>query len=450
MIDSLSEETQEKYKDSHLFKPWMKVVRLRQISSIQELKEYLEKNEEKKEVSWDIETESLDPNPNTLVGHCLSFDVNEAVYIPTRHKNFPNQNLDHDKVWELILQTIEHRKLVVFNYSFEGSCLRKLGINRPAKGDRVKDILLYNWLHDSSAMRLNLKDAVKKILGFEMLNIHEVPGIKLDAKAKGKINFGLSNPNDACLYAAADPVMTLRLYHNLKDEIEQNQRFILELEHAVLDSLAWMQATPLLVDRAFLKQGREDLNRWIRVVAAEIYKDADYEFNIGSTAEAIKYFEKKKVNLKKKSRIDKRSGLEVITSETNEKAMLSLAGKHRSVDLVLLYRKLLKERSTYLDSLLNDTTEDSPYIIFKFKSAGAPTGRFSSGGRDEGEIQFASMNSQSIPSSSSHRFCKCRLLSNPPLEQMNAVFLGISLTDGVKVEEETEEEKQDDLFEEEE
>ena len=63
----------------------------------------------------------------------------------------------------------------------------------------------------------------------------------------------------------------------------------------------------------------------------------------------------------------------------------------------------MKERSTYIDPLLNSTSEDSPAVTFRFVSIGAPTGRFSSGGVDEGDSMYAPMNPQAITSASDYK-----------------------------------------------
>lgn len=67
-----------------------------------------------------------------------------------------------------------------------------------------------------------------------------------------------------------------------------------------------------------------------------------------------------------------------------------------------------------MDALLNHTSEEKPEAVFKFKSVGAPTGRLASGGVDEGDLVYAPMNVQAIPSSSKYRKANCHLVKNPP------------------------------------
>jgi hypothetical protein len=106
-----------------------------------------------------------------------------------------------------------------------------------------------------------------------------------------------------------------------------------------------------------------------------------------------------------------------------------------------MLRKLKKEKDSYITSLLDSTSAERPYGIFKFKSAGAPTGRFASGGVEEGDINFIAVNAQSIPNANKYKYTKARLVKNPPISDMDAqLFQGaIELeSDEVTEDEETE------------
>jgi len=387
-VDTLSPETQEKYKDSPLWKPWMKDIRLRQLTSLEELEEFLESGEDKQEISWDVETSSLDPEPTRICGHCLAFDGNEGVYIPVRHETNAHYNLDPEEVLSMILKAMESRIVVVFNWMYEGEILRRLGIKRLTTDNKVKDVFIYNWLYDSSAMKYNLKLAAEVRCGLEMITIREVPGIKLDSKKAGKINFALSDPGDATLYAAADPVMAFRVLNKVSEIVESEQAFILKIEHHLLEPIFEMQQNPVMIERSFLQTCVEDLDRWISRMTADILAIAGYEFNIGSPAKVADFLEAQGVELPRKRETGKR--------ETGAKAIEKLAGQFPVVDQILLYRSLVKERSSYVEPLLLNTTEDEPYGTFKFKSVGAPTGRLASGGVEEGDIKFMPLNAQCL------------------------------------------------------
>jgi DNA polymerase I-like protein with 3'-5' exonuclease and polymerase domains len=93
-----------------------------------------------------------------------------------------------------------------------------------------------------------------------------------------------------------------------------------------------------------------------------------------------------------------------------------LAKQYPIIENILLYRSLVKERSTYVDALLECTTEEKPFAVFKYRSVGAPTGRFASGGVEVGDPVYAPMNVQSIPSASAYQKAVTHLIKNPPEE----------------------------------
>jgi DNA polymerase-1 len=404
--DTSSQETRSRYVNSHLWKPWMNRVRLRQIISLEELEEYLEQHQHIPRISWDVETDSLFPHKDRVCGHCLAFNSNEGIYIPTAHVNYPAQNLDSEQVWKLVLGALEDRTLVVYNWKYEGYILRSMGINRSPTLKYLNDAMVYRWLYDSDKKQFNLKDAATELLGIEMLKIDEVPGVKT-GKRKRELNFALSDPSDATLYAAADPVFTLAVLDHCKPVVDSQQPFIVQMEHELYGPIFSMETNPITVDRGHLRQARKDLSHWITLVARNAYQKAGREFNIDSPHEVAQILKEMGVPLT----LTEKGNL-----ETNAKAIEKLAGQFPIVDDVLYYRTLVKERSTYVDALLEATSEENPSCVFKFTSVGAPTGRLSSGGVQEDDPLYAPMNVQAIPSASAYRMALCHRISNPPPE----------------------------------
>ena len=111
--DTSSPETRAKYKGGPLWKPWMEEVRLWQATSIEEVEDFFERNDQKKIISWDVETDSLDPRCERVCGHCFAFDETEGMYVPTKHKNHPEMNVDSEKMWVILRRELEKRVLVV-------------------------------------------------------------------------------------------------------------------------------------------------------------------------------------------------------------------------------------------------------------------------------------------------------------------------------------------------
>lgn len=414
--DTFSAETRKKYQAADatwkLWKPWMSEIRLKQATSIDDVKEFLEQAESSPRICWDIETTSLNPSPENICGHSLAFDGKYGIYIPVRHQVKPEMNLDPDAIWDLVMQAIEPPKILeVYNWKFEGQCLRRGGVIRPAKHDILNDIMIYVWLFQSNEKRLNLKESSIRFLKMEMLDIDEVPGC-VTGKGKTRIlDFSRTDPEDATLYAAADVVMTHRIGEELRPKVMELQPFVVKLEHQLLDSIFSMEQTGVTIDRAFLKQGTRDLMRWAAIVAADLYKSAGYEFNIGSPKEVGEFLKKKGVELSKTKTGKDATGAEVIEK---------LAEEVPEAAKIMLYRTLIKENSTYVEPLL-EATEKEPYARFKFKSVGAPTGRFASGGVDKGEF-YADVNVQSIPAADKYQKTQAWLIENPPTQELDSAL----------------------------
>lgn len=413
--DTFSVETQEKFKPTNLWKPWMSEVRLRQATSLDEVAEFLEAGCECPVFSWDLETSSLDPHPDKVVGHCVAFTPNEGLYIPTRHLKNSEANLDHDQVWQLILQAVRvpNRLLAVYNWKFEGKCLRRLGEIIPARIDTLADVYIYVWLADSNMKQLGLKASTQRLLKQTMLDIDQVPGAKVGRK-KTDINFAYTDPEEATLYAAADPVFTLALLQMLYKPVIDSQKFICGVEHELLDAIFMLEENKSMFDRAFLHRGEEDLKRWANVLSSEIYQVVGYQFNLGSPQQVAKALLSQNVKLNKTEKGNYKTGADEIEKLSNE---------HPICGKITQYRSLVKEIGTYVQPLLRQTTDADPTGAFKFRSVGAPTGRFASGGVEPGETYYMEMNAQSIPNANAYQGAIAWDIENPPEEDLDLAQL---------------------------
>jgi DNA polymerase-1 len=399
-VDTFSLETQKAFAESHLWKEWMTERRLYQITTLSELREFFQRGHAFNRISIDFETKDLSRTWESVCGFCLAFTEREGVYVPIKHMNFPEMNLDPSQVWQMLLDEIEHRLVVVYNWEFEGTILRNKGVYRDTTLKSLNDAMVYRWLYDSDKKQFNLKDAALEICKQEMNLIHDVPGIRKGKRSK-EIDFSLSNPEEATLYAAADPVFSLAVLDICKPEVDREQGFIADMEHRLLGTLGRMTENRITIDRAFLQQAHKDLERWVDDVSSGIYDDLKEEFDLDSNKEVARVLREKGVPLKR-TQNEKQ-----VNYETNAKALTPLAKEHPIVDDILFYRSIVKEITTYVDPLLT-ATEDSPSVVFRFVSIGAPTGRFSSGGVDKGDSLYTPMNPQAITSASDYKTAKVR------------------------------------------
>lgn len=403
-VDTLSDETQEHYKKVHFgnsswkpWKPWMEQIRLRQICTQQEFDEYLQQCYVSNVISWDIETMSLHPHPDEICGHCLAVSPNEAVYIPVRHKVGHQFNLDPQLVWDKLLDVFDAQKkktLVVYNYKFEGYALIWGGQRRPTVRSLLNDIFLYVRLYQPDEKDSGLKASVSRYLNFEMLEIDEVPGFKQKINRRITKDFSRCSPQDATLYAAADPVMTLRLRSYLSPLVidEQKQDFILNLEHNLLDSVFDMELNGVHADREFLLNSKQSLEHWACLLEREIYSEVGREFDIASPKQLGEILTQMGVTLPRNKKTGKLS--------TGADILENLASKHPFCDKIVKWRTLTKQLSTYIKPMLSAST-GGKRLHFKFNQAFGSTGRFSSGKAQEGEF-YVGVNAQNLPRASQY------------------------------------------------
>jgi DNA polymerase-1 len=400
-VDTFSEETRSVFSPSPLWKEWMTERRLHQITTLSELREFFQRGQSFTRISIDFETKDLSRTWESVCGFCLAFTEKEGIYVPIKHVNYPWQNLDPDQTWQMLLDEIKNRLVVVYNWEFEGTILRTKGVYRDTTLNYLNDAMVYRWLYDSDKKQFNLKDAASEICGQEMNLIHEVPGIRKGKKSK-EIDFSLSRPEDATLYAAADPVFSLAVLDICKPVVDKEQKFIADMEHRLLGTLGRMTENRITIDRAFLQQAKQDLQRWIDSTASDIYAKLGGEIDLGSNKEVSRVLKNMGVPLKRTDN-EKQENF-----QTNAKALMPLAKEHPIVEDIIFYRSIVKEKTTYIDPLLNATSEDRPSVVFRFVSIGAPTGRFSSGGVTEGDSVYAPMNPQAITSASDYKKAKVR------------------------------------------
>jgi len=127
-VDTFSSETQRKFSESKLWKDWMTKRRLYQATNMSDLREFFQRGHGFKRISIDFETKDLSRTWESVCGFCLAFTEKEGIYIPIKHVNYPEANLDPDQVWQMFLDEIKNRLVVVYNWEFEGTILRSKGV----------------------------------------------------------------------------------------------------------------------------------------------------------------------------------------------------------------------------------------------------------------------------------------------------------------------------------
>ncbi|MGA1339538.1 MAG: DNA polymerase, partial [Pelagibacteraceae bacterium] len=175
-------------------------------------------------------------------------------------------------------------------------------------------------------------------------------------------------------YAAEDADVTLRLYENLKERLDQEKlnKIYEFFEKPMIKLLAKLEANGIKVDANYLKKLSQQFEKKIIKIEKDIYSLAGKEFNIGSPKQLgeIIYNELKIAKLKK----TKKGSL---ATSANVLEDLAYTG-HKFPNLVLEWRQLSKLKNTYTDALQEHISPKTKRVHTSFLLAATNTGRLAS------------------------------------------------------------------------
>ena len=320
--------------------------------------------EEKEVIAVDTETDSLNPLEANLVGVSFSYAPNKACYIPLAHKE---KSLRKEIVLKKIKGILEDPsiKKVGQNIKFDFTVLKQNGVNI----DPIEDTMLLSYTLDAGLNRHNM-DVLSEIhLGHKPISFKELVGT-----GKNKLNFAEIEIERATEYAAEDADVTLRLYENLKERLDQEKlnKIYEFFEKPMIKLLAKLEANGIKVDANYLKKLSQQFEKKIIKIEKDIYSLAGKEFNIGSPKQLgeIIYNELKIAKLKK----TKKGSL---ATSANVLEDLAYTG-HKFPNLVLEWRQLSKLKNTYTDALQEHISAKTKRVHTSFLLAATNTGRLAS------------------------------------------------------------------------
>ena len=150
---------------------------------------------------------------------------------------------------------------------------------------------------------------------------------------------------------------------------EGMEHLLREIEMPLIEVLADMEHTGVLVDAEGVRRFGDMLETEIAALQSRIYEYAGHEFNILSPKQlGVILFEELALPAGKKTKTG---------WSTNAEVLEGLRDKHPIVELVLQYRQLTKLSSTYVEGLLKAVAPDGR-IHTCFKQTETRTGRISS------------------------------------------------------------------------
>jgi DNA polymerase-1 len=318
-------------------------------------------------VAWDTETSSLEPKDAELVGIgcCWGNKPNQIAYIPTGHTQA--NHLDKQLVLNAlgsILESDAYPK-VLQNAKFDRLILFHQGINLAGV---VFDTMLASYVLNPETSH-KLSDLCRR---------YRVEAIALDYAdlniPKGKNIADLDIPTVAD-YCGMDVYATFSLVSKLKAElakIPELDRLLLEVEIPLETVLAEMEIRGIKLDLDYLQELSQILETDLHQIEAQVYEDAQANFNLDSPKQLSEI-------LFEKLQLDKRKTRKTKTGySTNHATLEKLQGDHPIIEHLLNYRTLAKLKSTYVDALPHLADPNSDRVHTDFNQTNTATGRLSS------------------------------------------------------------------------
>ena len=338
------------------------------IKSMQDFDKFLTELKKQEEFVFDLETSSLDFLVAEIAGIAISWEKDKAWYIPITH---PDVALKKDEVLSKLIPIFADTKVkkIGQNIKYDTMIMRQHGVD--VKGIYF-DTMIASYLINPTGQH-KLDKLSEYYLNYEMIHIEELIG----TGKKQKLMTDLF-ASEVAPYAAEDADITLKLYHILKEQIEESgmQSLFYDLEMPLLEVLMKMEEQGVKLDSGLLRELSKTHNEQLIQLQKDIFESANEEFNLNSPAQlGTVLFDRleihKDLNLKRPPRT--KTG----QYSTNEK-ILERFIMHPIVDKILEYRKLSKLINTYLDALPGLVSDKTGRVHTSYNQTVAVTGRLSS------------------------------------------------------------------------
>ncbi|MFY2763798.1 DNA polymerase I [Arenimonas sp. MALMAid1274] len=320
-------------------------------------------------VSFDTETDSLDPMRANLVGLSFAVEPGHACYIPVGHE-YPGApaQLDCAKVLDTLRPLLEDpgKTKLGQHGKYDLHVLRRHGVHVRGYGE---DTMLESFVWNAGGQRHDMDTLAQKYLGYTTIKYEQVAG-----KGAKQILFSQVALDDATRYAAEDADVTLRLHRVLSARLASAPSLASvyrDIEMPLVPVLERIESNGVLVDVAELRRQSADLSTRMLAAQQRAHDIAGRAFNLDSPKQLGQLlFEE----LKLPALVKTPTG----APSTNEEALEAIADQHELPRLILDYRGLAKLRNTYTDKLPDMVNPDTGRVHTSYHQAGAATGRLSS------------------------------------------------------------------------
>jgi len=271
------------------------------------------------------------------------------------------------------IKNIDDASLKIF---FEDKSIKKIGFD-------VKEDILYLKKRGIEYKGLGFDIAIAAYILDPARSGYSIDGLALEflgltgkggqkEEENGQLSLYFDDTEDFLENTAFDLFVIFSLWQKFSKEIEKNgqERLYYEVELPLIEVLADMQYTGVMVDKNALIEFGNRLKVDIKELEKNIYNYAGKNFNINSPKQLGEVlFEGLKLPHGKKTKTG---------YSTNAEVLKKLEDVHPIVKSVLEYRTLAKLQSTYVDGMLSVINKDTGRIHSNFNQTVTATGRISS------------------------------------------------------------------------
>jgi DNA polymerase I len=332
----------------------------------------------------DLETTSKTSIDAKIVGFSFSMKPDEAFYIPLGHcyPDAPKQ-LDKQSVLDLLKPILENPDIHKFgqNIKYDAQVLKNYDINLAGL---VSDAMIAAYVLDSSLRKYGMDALALLHLGHKTISYKEVT-----MTGSAEVSFDQVEIDKATKYACEDADITRLLVETLEPHLgEDLDKLYRDVEIPLIEVLAEMEYTGVLVDENALKCISEEMEPEIKILEEQVYSLAGESFNINSPKQLSNVlFKKLKLPTGKKTK----------TGFSTDTETLEQLEKHGEFPrLIIDYRKTTKLKSTFVDKLPKAINPKTGRIHPSFNQTGTKTGRLSCSDPNLQNIPKKSKNGERI------------------------------------------------------
>lgn len=316
-------------------------------------------------VAFDYETAAKNPKDAIvydrayIMGASFSYDPNQAVYIPFRHRE---NNAETDAI-NLTIEFIRDTPLVAYNNPFEYAFTRYHFGFEPKF---FTDAMLVSNVYDSNLPN-KLKVLIEVLFKYSMQTFEEVTQKSGD--------FSRVSVKDGFFYASSDSLWLIRLLDKLLPEIDadQGKKGILKLENKLSPIICDMHYCGVCLDKELLISFRPIIEKSVNGLIADLINEI--KTVLPKYVEANLYGESLNINLNSPVQVlslFKDLGFDLSEMGTGVKILKEI--DNPIAKKLLAYRQESKILSTYIDAYL-ELMNSSNMIYPGIRQIGAPTGR---------------------------------------------------------------------------